>query len=88
MEGIRTMLILPMIDIGTNSIGKVIPMMTPKLDTASLVEYPDSINMLGMIRVVRGCTRELARRTPVIGVALFNTFLYSPGLKFNFECLK
>jgi hypothetical protein len=37
-EGIRTMLILPMMDIGTKSIGKVIPITTPKQEMASLEE--------------------------------------------------
>ena len=36
MVGIKTMLILPTIAIGTNNIGKVIPIITPKLETASL----------------------------------------------------
>ena len=34
--GIKTMLMLPTIDIGTNSIGKVMPIITPKLEIASV----------------------------------------------------
>ena len=83
-----TILILLIIAIGTNSIGKVIPIITPKLEIASLVEYPDKINILGIISVVKGWTSEFARRMPVIGAALFIMFLYSPFLKFNFPFLK
>lgn len=35
-DGIKTMLMLPMIDMGTKSIGKVMPITTPKHDMASL----------------------------------------------------
>ena len=88
MDGMRTMLMLPTIDIGTKSIGKVIPITTPKLAMAWVWEYPEIINIDGIMSVVRGWTIELASLTPVIGAALLIMFRYSPFLKFNFDFFK
>ena len=54
IDGISTMLILPTTAIGTNSIGKVIPITTPKLATASALVYPHRTNIDGIINVVNG----------------------------------
>ena len=54
IDGIKTMLMLPITAIGTNSIGKTMPIITPKLEIASPEESPESISIDGIIRDVIG----------------------------------
>ena len=82
------MLMLPTKDIGTNNIGKVMPIITPKLEIASPDEYPETTNIAGIIKVVIGWTIELANLTPVMGAELLIRDLYSPFLKLNLHLFK
>ena len=62
--------------VGTKRRGNVMPVAMPYSPSAWLVEYPAFSSMRGMMIAMRGCIMLTAKRTAVIGVALFVISLY------------
>ena len=63
--------------VGIIMIGIVMPIIIPNSDNASVAEYPNSCNLIGILIALTEETADDTVLTAVIGELVFNSFLNS-----------